>query len=628
MVMYRMANISMITLDVLVAIACFVYIGILANTNTNAMYNSRTVHLEEYIEGFPVTTPQHFWGLIWPVKADGSHAGGHTLLPVSTDTCFDKTEDVTKVISPTNKRADRLCGPNLWHMHVSCPTKSGSDQSTLFQKYFDVLGYDWSKVDSDEKNYWLSKRLVANPNNKQELIESQESNALCSFSKIRPLTSFVTDSRSYSFIANGNLDAYMLTVISILCFGAVANATMRMKSSRKSYVEMHVSKFAVDTTDVEGNTSVLVKAFVYIVFFSVYVIFFVYWNRNSDSSSPREVTINTETYWYVNDSCYGAILIGWLAFSFFGWLVMSPTVNYRELTKNEKSPIDPDVIDPLKSEFHSLVTGKMLHLDADVQFRSAPIRTAELEDTDQLQMDSTVELHNLIAESNLFASTILFVLPFMTAAILSMRKFTMDIIVQKHIFGSVIVGAVAYLLIALTWVMQGTSNIHSNDKPNSMKISNWITFITNVVFALGMAVFGYTGYVFVWMVPYDSKHILGGIYILCAIVLGLAWITSSNLGFLGSSSPDAISIRNAMTSVYFLARLTLAILAIVIVMVHTDKGPKPDSIADKLQESDANSMKSLIWHYWVHGRSYQDPITALSYSSKFTEQTPAPTPAT
>lgn len=577
-----------------------VMVFIIARTPSDV--NSRTVHLEEFVEGFDSGQPQGYWGLIWPVKVDGLHATEFTTYPVAADTCFVYNEDQKESTGKQSvmKNKYELCGPNVWHTHASCPTHKASDadQDVLFQQYFSYMGWTWPRTDEKEKKYWYSR-----PDDKY--LREQ-----CLNNKILPVRSFATDSRSYSLLANGNADVYMLTVWLILGLAAAANGALWVKQYRKEGLDDYFAARGNNSVSLVQDYGIATSIVQYAFFFAGYVVFFWIWNRNAVRSGMKsdefQIANTNKEYWYVDDSCYGAVLVGWLAFSMFGWLTSNPSVIFVE-------PVDMPTVGSASpaDEAAQLVMG------ADVMFKMEPVVTAEMEDTERLNPKHDPNLHNTIAESYMFALTFMFVLPFLLLTAMASSKFVVDIVLQKHLIGSVVVGILLYLLVMFSWSFQ---LIQAQPKDGEMYIK-YVRWVCWVVMIIGSGVYGYLSYVFVWNVPHRSTGlvmiVLGGAGVLLFVIL-MEVVAQCGQG-----------VYKYTPFWYQFARGYVMVCAFVMYMNSGTGMAVFDGLKGHMLSSGTSTTnsKELIWNYWVSGRNFRDPVDVLSYSIVHTPAPMVTTPA-
>ena len=157
------------------------------------LQNTRTLHLEEFDDGYAIGTPQAFMGMNWQVKAERASNRGYALYPISDRTCFTNgVAKITEIDLPQYKKSLSLCGPNLWHMQQSC--KSGAAFNHTWDNYFDLIRRPEEKESIKVKIPLVPESStyidIVNGDTKSDELNDKTRWERCEFNKIKPLVAF------------------------------------------------------------------------------------------------------------------------------------------------------------------------------------------------------------------------------------------------------------------------------------------------------------------------------------------------------------------------------------------------------------------------------------------------------
>lgn len=580
--------------------------------------------MEEYYNGKRPTNPQSFWGLVWNVytEADAS------VMSVSSSTCFEKVKTCSKGTNTwcqsqvDYKNNIKLCGPNLWHMDASCSRDESSQP--LINEYLKTL--DFEPATSKQLKTWmkgdptLDEGAISLINDQTGIKWNGE---LCKSSKIKSIVSFATDSHSYSFLTSGNSSVYLLTALAIILMSVVSDLMSLW------HKETHVG----------------FNAFLYIVqialFFAMYVVYFVLWNRNTDLSmvtehlykikdgvwtldkkcdSQKEVC---QLLWGGGDSCAATILLAWVVFSYHAWLVWSSeSTKYEFDDQHEVSATPPQAdwhqpppgdvwVDEQKpqsgwaypygasSRMGYMMTDDQdpLMLDGDLQLKNIPTATSEMNDMPIINYHVMPEVSQ---SSHVFSCTVLFLYPLLVATCLSSRKFSPDNFLQSRLVTAVLFAVLQYVFVAVDWVSSMAWSVESRKKPKlfeAIRYLKWVCCLMQfllVLIQILILVYYITGS---WPSGYIGNWAPLGV--------GIALILYNAIQFVVTLL-ESFSYKIPRESfTWFLQRLWTVLIFVLTSAMYFYHFHQAKMIEKKLATD--IGISDLMYQHWVYGVNYALP---------------------
>ena len=583
----------------------------------NRLWNSRTVHMEEYYAGSRPTNPQSFWGLVWGVGAES----GSNVHSVSASTCFKYVGTACKECqsSVKYKQEAELCGPNLWHMAAICSYDGSSD--ALLSQYVNTL--DMKLPPPTQLRVWTH----GDPGITETTTVKNSKGwhgELCKISKIKPIVSFATDSHSYSFMVSGNTHVYMFTIFAVLTL-AFLSEFGSLSRAHKQDGDWHTWHYQL-----QG-----------IVFLVTYILYFVLWNHNFNLSILKETlydvigsvwtlkeTCTVKTcvgMWSTGDSCTAGILLTWIVFSYYAWLVWS-----SEYTSYKTYQVAPDNTSPgqtMKSLQSSFQWGRVDPSRTDVVYSQAPLWNLEDQiplmfraennlknyptadgETKEMPAVNCANLDNVSQSSHVAACTLLFVFPLWVAASLSSRKFSLDTFVQSRLVVAAVFGMLQYAFMSIDWLSglptfkrdeQKPDNSHMTPMEYSVKLVKLVVTVMQSLLILLQALILVYYFLRLWPSDYEGMEIvLVGAFLV--IILNFLQLGLSFYYMMCSGTLVQYQLNIRML-VWIHRALLVVVLGLSVVMYlqvyQTDK-----LIATDVTEN--SGMSQLIHDYWVYGSVY------------------------
>lgn len=377
------------------------------------MFNSRTVHFQEYVDGSVMTDPQNFLGFNWPVKAERLNAGNFKIYPVSERTCFIKDDSHEEgPLETSYKRKVSICGPNMWHMQKVC--KGNSNVENSLTEYFEMTRHGGIFPSMME-----SLDIPSNSTKNAKLEQDK-----CVMKNINPLFSFETDSNSYSVFSNGNIYVYVYTAASLMSILFII------------IVRGHAS----------DQNLFIFKVFNWVFFVFTYAGYFVFWNatiRQKDSVISISSTDKGQEVWAYDDHCYGSVFSTWILYSLFCWCVW----NLPKEDKTQQSGTGAEMQALQNPAPYNVEGGEFkndLQIGTTWTFNLTPHKDGYTEEMKDYFKDSNIETlawnHYVWSYRN--ALIFLFAFPVLVACCIYTQKYNIDFNVQTKI---VIAFAISFL---------------------------------------------------------------------------------------------------------------------------------------------------------------------------------------
>ena len=549
-------------------------------------YNSRTIHLEEYLHMSPLSHPQSVWGVVWPMKAQHTHGRPYELFPVLENTCLASSTTHSSFGKEENVYKDglALCGPAFWHSAESCQiSDSGADKAvsnSRMNAYLDLLNMQVPQNDDDRAE--APFRLFDN-------------SRYCTVTKLKSIVGFENDSRSYSFLSSGNSMIYWLCSFLIT----------------STYLGRNLSSVKSDgiNSDVDWRKYVNVtREWMWVVIFSGgYITFLVVWATNLRGSETSILSLYTDEtspqeFVYTNDSCHGSVLLAWLLFSFYTWLSRtSDALAEAKDTEMDDTPMSsvaistiPPAVELSAQPFNSKTN----------QFGALILHNEVLTDTGMMDFFGTqfpfIRLDPLFWNPCLAAHRValleLFLFPlFVCIAAFNDTKYDLDINIQEYFIAGLAVAFLQYCATNLNWTFHMASHVeHSPIWLNRVGLLVTAVVVATQLIILLVFAPGTTfrsGFWLVW--------VLGGMMILRSIV---EW---------GRYSLYGSWIPTKSTIMYWYSAYDVVIVGFMAAAVLVQQAPltsqaDPAHAVESMWSDLSTEMPDydVILGYWMSGRSY------------------------
>jgi hypothetical protein len=560
----------------IVAFTAFINIVIVWSGQINKpLWNSRTVHLQEYHKLAP-TAPESFFGVYWSARVELLSDSSYALYPVSHSTCYDKTASAPPTkpdVLGKYKTMLTLCSPNIWHEQDTCTT-SNNDVESLLTTYAQVTDLTFDNKDKANWKLPIDENTMASNVN------------LCMFSKIKSIVAFDVDSHSLSVLAAGNLHVYVFTLLALTLI-AYFNLAMRMT-------------MGYDNSSLPTNMMLLL----------VYLYLFVMWNFSSNFSSNDEfdvekITIDNtpQTYYTTGDKCFGGILFAWIMLNLF-----------YMLTYHKQEDKDKD------HEIWKRVTTKIALDDEEtqpnMQFGGYVSIYPEVnsENYGLLQLNKSRYEFMLNKDSVLLfaveqyrcSNVFLVAIPLYVMAVMSTTKHTLDISLQTALIGALMFGVVQYLFMNFTWAVTLIMPKKDTTLEDSQSLRWLVTIGHAFVLALACAIQGAIIYTLSTVLPTPLNTVRNELLILLGVLVGMNVLQSIFCWF-----RETLGLLPCL-------KLTMFILAVFVFRLGfgIDSNYSEGSLAQQiLPDVGENTAADLVKRFWLYGLHVKLPdVEKLSYT--------------
>lgn len=429
---------------VVVVVAVINAVIVLAESVNKPLWNSRTVHLQEYHTYTP-TAPESFFGMYWSERVELLSDTSYAMYPVSRSTCYANTAaaDTPDYLSKYKTKLT-LCSPNVWHEQATCAT-SDEYVDSLLKTYAQVT--DMTFDSTVTKNWKLPSDDAKRANNVNR----------CVFSKLKPVMAFDVDSHSLSVLAAGNFHVYLMTLLTLIVI-VYLNVAIRMI---KGYTDLATWPI---------NLALIL----------VYLYLFFTWNSSSSSDEYdlKEIDIGStgvdclthpstegcgkQKYYTNSDKCFGGIFFSSFALSLFYMMTYH-------------SPEDTERDDRIYTQAMSMATvtnsasdteqgGATKPTDLKTPMTTAGYITIYPEVTNELRAlldsgDTKPDVSNepirllSAVEQYRFSYVFIIAIPLYVMTAMSTTKHTLDMSLQTALIGAVLFGVTQYLFMNFTWAV-------------------------------------------------------------------------------------------------------------------------------------------------------------------------------